>query len=72
MGKEVRVQLRPSERQMLMNQVRETVATDTGCWFELEKAGQLRLRDPKTGREVEFVKFGETWKFVRVNYPIKM
>jgi len=72
LGKEVRVQLPASQRETLINQVEEIVATDTGCWFELEKAGQLRLRDPKTGREVEFVKSDETWKFVRVNYPIKM
>ena len=72
LGKEVRVQLPANQRETLLNQVKEIVATDTGCWFELEKAGQLRLRDQKTGREVEFVKSGETWKFERVNYPIKM
>ena len=71
-GKETLVQLPADQRELLISQITEVKATDTGCWFELEDGSSLRLHDPKNGRDVEFGKTDGAWHFTRVLYPIEM
>ena len=72
LGKEVRAQLSADLRATLVAQVDEIEITDTGCWFELKSANQLRLHDPKSSRDVEFEQIGGVWRFTKVLYPIGM